>query len=217
MSKEKKKSDGKIHFTIDGKKVEAGEGWTVLETARHYGIHIPTLCYHEAVKPSGACRLCVVEAKQGDWSKIVISCMYPPWEGVDILTNSERVRNVRRWILEMLLAECPASKEVRKLAEESNQAAGNITNLVKGIEGEMQIALDAMEKSDAEVSNGAKTVGEAGEMLGEIVKGVKALNEKVQNISAASEEINASTGEIVDLMHTVAQGAEKNASAAGLA
>ncbi|MFC1495007.1 2Fe-2S iron-sulfur cluster-binding protein [Thermodesulfobacteriota bacterium] len=117
MSK-KKKQKNMIKFTIDGKKVQAKEGWTVLETARHYGINIPTLCYHEAVKPSGACRLCVVEAREGDWSKVVVSCMYPPWEGVEILTDTERVRNVRKWILEMLLSECPSSKEIQELASE---------------------------------------------------------------------------------------------------
>jgi bidirectional [NiFe] hydrogenase diaphorase subunit len=117
MSKLKNK-DSMIRFTIDGQDVQAKEGWTVLETARHHGIHIPTLCYHEAVAPSGSCRLCVVEAREGDRSKVVISCMYPPLEGVEILTNTERVRNVRRWILEMLLAECPASKEIARLAEE---------------------------------------------------------------------------------------------------
>jgi NADH dehydrogenase/NADH:ubiquinone oxidoreductase subunit G len=117
MSQSKKKSD-LVLFTIDGQKVKAKKGWTVLETARHYGIHIPTLCYHEAVKPSGACRLCVVEARDGEWSKVVISCMYPPTHGVEIRTDTDRVINVRRWILEMLLAECPASKEIADLAAE---------------------------------------------------------------------------------------------------
>jgi bidirectional [NiFe] hydrogenase diaphorase subunit len=107
-----------IHFSIDGREVEAVQGWTVLETARQYGIHIPTLCYHEAIKSSGACRLCVVEARQGERSKVVISCMYPVSEGLVIHTSTERVRNVRRWILEMLLAECPASQEIRSLAAE---------------------------------------------------------------------------------------------------
>jgi bidirectional [NiFe] hydrogenase diaphorase subunit len=107
-----------IHFTIDGKAVEAKDGWTVLDTARQYGIHIPTLCYHEAVSASGACRLCVVEIREGNGSKVVISCMYPSRSGIEILTNTDRVRNVRRWILEMLLAECPASKEIRALAEQ---------------------------------------------------------------------------------------------------
>jgi bidirectional [NiFe] hydrogenase diaphorase subunit len=116
MIESEKMSDGKIRFTIDGLPVEAEEGWTVLDTARHYRIPIPTLCHHEAVQPSGVCRLCVVEARQDNWSKVVISCMYPPFEGVKIDTQSERVRNVRRWILEMLLAECPASEELHELA-----------------------------------------------------------------------------------------------------
>jgi bidirectional [NiFe] hydrogenase diaphorase subunit len=107
-----------ITFQINDQTVEAQSGWTVLETARHYNIPIPTLCYHEAVEPSGACRLCVVEAVEGNWSKVVVSCMYPVKEGIKILTDSERVKNVRRWILEMLLAKCPASKEIRALAAE---------------------------------------------------------------------------------------------------
>jgi NADH dehydrogenase/NADH:ubiquinone oxidoreductase subunit G len=105
-----------IEFFINDQPVEAQSGWTVLETARQYGIHIPTLCYHEAVKPSGACRLCVVELKDGDWSKVVISCMYPAEAGLRVYTESERVKNVRRWILKMLLAQCPASPEIRDLA-----------------------------------------------------------------------------------------------------
>jgi heterodisulfide reductase subunit A-like polyferredoxin len=106
----------KIPFKINGQAVEAEPGWTVLDTARHYGVYIPTLCFHEAVQPSGACRMCVVEVRDGDWSKIVISCMYTPYEGVEIETDSPRVLNVRRWILEMLLAECPASLELKTLA-----------------------------------------------------------------------------------------------------
>ena len=107
-----------ISFKINDQEVQAQEGWTVLETAKEYGIRIPTLCYHEAVSTSGACRLCVVEIKEGDWSKVVISCMYPVKAGLQVLTDSLRVMNVRRWILEMLLAECPASGEIKKLAAE---------------------------------------------------------------------------------------------------
>lgn len=105
-----------ITFKINDREVKAQPDWTVLEAARENGIHIPTLCYHEAVGPSGACRLCVVEIVEGDWSKVVISCMYPAKEGITVLTDSARVKNVRRWILEMLLAECPASKEIQDLA-----------------------------------------------------------------------------------------------------
>jgi len=107
-----------LNLTIDGKKVEAEAGWTLLDTARQNGIEIPTLCYHEAVEPFGACRLCVVELKMGAGSRLVASCVYPAEEGLEVHTNSEKVNNVRRWILEMLLSECPASAEVRALAAE---------------------------------------------------------------------------------------------------
>ncbi len=106
-----------IKFFINDKEIEAEPGWTVLEAARHYGIEIPTLCYHEAVSASGACRLCMVELKDGDWSKLVASCIYPVAEGINIYTETERVSNVRRWIFEMLLAKCPASVEIKELAE----------------------------------------------------------------------------------------------------
>jgi bidirectional [NiFe] hydrogenase diaphorase subunit len=105
-----------VQFMINDQPVEAEESWTVLETAREYGIHIPSLCYHEAVEASGGCRLCVVEAREGNWAKVVISCMYPVKSGLTIYTDTEKVNNVRRWVLEMLLAECPASKEIKNLA-----------------------------------------------------------------------------------------------------
>ncbi len=105
-----------IKFNINDTPVEAEPGWTVLETARHYGIEIPTLCYHEAVMASGACRLCMVELRDGEWSKLVASCIYPVAQGINVYTESESIDNVRRWIFEMLLAEVPASPEIRDMA-----------------------------------------------------------------------------------------------------
>jgi bidirectional [NiFe] hydrogenase diaphorase subunit len=118
MTKKENKKNRPVSFMINEQPVKAEESWTVLETAREYGIHIPTLCFHESVEPSGGCRLCVVEAVEGNWSKVVISCMYPVKESIKILTDTDRVKNVRRWVLEMLLAECPASKEIQALAAE---------------------------------------------------------------------------------------------------
>jgi NADH dehydrogenase/NADH:ubiquinone oxidoreductase subunit G len=106
-----------IKFHINDTELEAKPEWTVLEAARQFGFDIPTLCYHEAVNPSGACRLCMVELKEGDWSKLVASCIYPVSEGINVYTDTERVQNVRRWIFEMLLAQSPASIEIRNLAE----------------------------------------------------------------------------------------------------
>ena len=106
------------------------------------------------------------------------------------------------------------AEEVRKLAEESNDAASSITKLVKDIEVEMQTALQAMERSDTEVSDGAEKVNRTSSMLGEIVGGVQALSDKVQNISAAAEEINAATTEVVDTIDTIGSRAEQSAAAA---
>jgi bidirectional [NiFe] hydrogenase diaphorase subunit len=109
---------GFINFTIDGQPVQAKEGWTILDTARHYGLHIPTLCYHEALQPVGACRLCMVEARQNGSQRLMASCFSYPQEGMEILLNSDRVQNGRRWLMEMLLTACPASPEIKKLARE---------------------------------------------------------------------------------------------------
>jgi bidirectional [NiFe] hydrogenase diaphorase subunit len=112
------KLDGRLRFTINGQVVEAGEGWTILETARQYGIQIPTLCFHPAVQAIGSCRLCVVEVRQDNRSRVVASCIAPAQGNVEVLTHSAEVQNVRRWVLEMLLANCPASRQIREMAKE---------------------------------------------------------------------------------------------------
>lgn len=110
--------DGLVRFSINGQAVEAREGWTILETARQYGFDIPTLCFHPAVQPIGSCRLCVVEILQDGRSRVTASCITPVQAGVEVLTHSDEVTNVRRWVLEMLLANCPASKQIRDMAKE---------------------------------------------------------------------------------------------------
>ena len=107
-----------INLTIDNKKIEAEAGQTLLEVARENGIVIPTLCSHESLEPSGACRLCVVEAKQGKRTRIVTSCLYPVAEGLTVDTKSERVMEVRRLVLQLLLARCPESQQLKEMAEE---------------------------------------------------------------------------------------------------
>lgn len=114
----KEKDPGLINFTINGQAVQAREGWTILETARQHGIQIPTLCFHPAVEAIGSCRLCVVEIQQNKQSRVVASCITAVQGGVEVLTDSEEVLNVRRWVLEMLLANCPASHQIRELAKE---------------------------------------------------------------------------------------------------
>jgi bidirectional [NiFe] hydrogenase diaphorase subunit len=106
-----------ITFSINGKEVQGQEGWTVLEVARWHDIDIPTLCHHGAVEPYGACRLCVVEVNDGKRSRVVVSCMYPIRAGIKVQTDTPRVINVRRWIVQLLLDESPESPKIRELAK----------------------------------------------------------------------------------------------------
>ncbi|MBI4642406.1 MAG: (2Fe-2S)-binding protein [Deltaproteobacteria bacterium] len=106
-----------ITFTINGQEVQGQDGWTILEVARWHGIDIPTLCHYEAVEPYGACRLCVVEVDDGKRSRVVISCMYPIRSGIQVKTDSPRVANVRRWIVQLLLDESPGAPKIQELAK----------------------------------------------------------------------------------------------------
>ena len=99
-----------ISITINGKKIKAEEGKTILEVAQAEGIHIPTLCSNDALKPAGNCRLCSVEVTQGDRTTIETSCNYLAQDGMKVATDTERVREVRKLVMELLLARCPNPK-----------------------------------------------------------------------------------------------------------
>ncbi len=101
---------------IDGIDFQAPEGWTILETANYLGLEIPTLCYHNGLSPWGGCRLCIVEIMQHKKPKLVTSCTYPVEEGLVVRTNTEKVENVRKIILELLISQCPTSKVLQDLA-----------------------------------------------------------------------------------------------------
>ena len=107
-----------IELKINGRTVQAEEGKPILETARKEGFVIPTLCYHEMLGSSGRCRLCVVEVREGERKRIVTSCLFPAKEGMEIFTDTDEVRLVRRSVLELLLARCPSSEVIRSLADE---------------------------------------------------------------------------------------------------
>lgn len=92
-----------VNLTINGMMVESTEGVTILRAAKDAGISIPTFCYHEELAPFGACRLCTVEITKNDKKQLVASCVYPVEEGLIVETDSERVVEVRRLILELLL------------------------------------------------------------------------------------------------------------------
>jgi len=107
-----------VTLTIDGREVRAEEGVTVLEAARENNICIPSLCYHEEVAPYGACRLCLVEIAKNGRQRLVTSCLYQVEEGLIVKTNSERIIDNRRMIMELLLARCPNNKVIQDLAKQ---------------------------------------------------------------------------------------------------
>lgn len=105
-----------VTMLIDGVEATTAEGNTVLQAANEVGIHIPTLCHHDAISPYGACRLCMVEVIRNGRSRLVTSCLYPAEEGLEVKTSSERVLNVRKGVLELLLSRCPNVKVLQDLA-----------------------------------------------------------------------------------------------------
>ena len=107
-----------VNLTIDGKKVKATEGSTILQVARKNKIKIPTLCSVDALEPYGACRVCVVEIQMNKTSVLETSCTYPVAEGMDVSTNSPAVIEARKFVLELLLARCPNVKAIQELAAE---------------------------------------------------------------------------------------------------
>ncbi|TAJ14958.1 ferredoxin [Marinilabiliaceae bacterium JC017] len=93
----------KINLRIDNIAVSVTEGTTILDAAKKINIRIPTLCYHEDLCVAGNCRVCMVEQVGSD--RLLPSCAMPVAEGMEILTNSLKVRNARKKIIELLVSE----------------------------------------------------------------------------------------------------------------
>lgn len=107
-----------MKIKINGKFIDADENSTVLEAAQREGIEIPTLCYHEALGPYGACRLCVVEAESPMLRRsLMTSCNLRVSEGLIIDTESSLVKLSRKIILELLIGRSQDSKHLKELAK----------------------------------------------------------------------------------------------------
>jgi bidirectional [NiFe] hydrogenase diaphorase subunit len=90
-------------LTIDGKDVGAREDETILEVARENGMWLPTLCQLDGLSTVGACRLCIVEVTGS--SKLLPACVTRVEEGMEVTADSERLREYRKMIVELLFAE----------------------------------------------------------------------------------------------------------------
>ena len=107
-----------VTLLINGKKIKAKEGTTLLEITRKMAIPIPTLCYHPDLAPHGSCRLCTVEVIKNGNRRMVTACNFPVQNGIKVQTHSEHVLQVRRVLVELLLARCPQVTVIQDLAKE---------------------------------------------------------------------------------------------------
>jgi heterodisulfide reductase subunit A2 len=101
---------------IDSKEYEAAPDEIVLEICKKNNIFIPTLCHHPSITPYSSCRLCIVEVTQKGKTKLTASCSLPVKEGMVIATNSPRVQSGRKILMELYLARCPTSEQIKELA-----------------------------------------------------------------------------------------------------
>jgi heterodisulfide reductase subunit A2 len=118
-----------VTINIDGRTVEVPEDTTILKAADQAGVWIPTMCHSEYFEPYGVCRLCSVEVVRGKRSRIVTACNYPIRNGMTIHTNSERVKWLRKVIMEMLISRWPNVKVVKDLAERLGIEKSRFTSL----------------------------------------------------------------------------------------
>ena len=93
-----------VNVKINGIAASVPKGSTILEAARQIGIEIPTLCYMKKINEIGACRICIVEANEGRGFRQVTACVYPVSEGMEVLTNTDKIQKARRTTLELILS-----------------------------------------------------------------------------------------------------------------
>ena len=92
-----------INLSINGLLTKVPEGTTILDAAKELNFRIPTLCHHDDLCVAGNCRVCVVE--QLGAKSLIAACATPVSEGMQILTNSLKVRSARKHVIELLLSE----------------------------------------------------------------------------------------------------------------
>jgi NADP-reducing hydrogenase subunit HndD len=121
-----------VNITINGIPCKARRNTTILTAAREAGFTIPTLCFLEGTVPQGSCRVCVVEVE--GFSALAASCSTPVMEGMVIYTNNKRVRDARRYVVELILSEhwgdcqtCVRSTDCELLTLAQNLGIRNIT------------------------------------------------------------------------------------------
>jgi heterodisulfide reductase subunit A-like polyferredoxin len=120
-----------VKVNIDGKQLEVFEDTSILKAAEKAGIWIPTMCHCDYIEPYGVCRLCSVEVVKGKRSRIVTACNYPVREGMSVRTNSERVKWIRKILMELMFSRWPNVKAVKDMAEQIGVSKPRFESLEK--------------------------------------------------------------------------------------
>ncbi len=107
-----------MKILIDDMDVEVTYGETILTAARRAGIHIPTLCYHEAFEGQGRCRLCLVEVDYRGKKQIVTSCTYPVTDEITVRTSTPRIQKMRKNIIMLLYKQASSSTLLQDMFRE---------------------------------------------------------------------------------------------------
>ena len=92
-----------INVSINGKTISVADGTTILDAALTAGVHVPTMCYLRGHEALGACRVCAVEVEGSP--RLVASCATPVREGMQVRTNTRRVREARKTVVQLLMSE----------------------------------------------------------------------------------------------------------------
>ena len=108
-----------VGLIVDGEPVAAPDGASLLTALRAAGRDVPGLCHHDAVAPNASCRLCLVEIRRPgrDWTQLTTSCDYPVSAGLEVVTDSARIRELRAMNVRLLLRRAPQAPALLELAE----------------------------------------------------------------------------------------------------
>ena len=141
-----------MKIVIDGKQFEAIPGEFILQAAKRNGIHIPTLCHHEALSGLGSCRLCIVDVINRGRKKVVTSCLFPITSEVEVITNSPKIQKMRQTIIKLLAARAPGNEYMKSLMV---QYGVNSLDGFKGDKNEDCILCGLCAKACEELGTGA--------------------------------------------------------------
>jgi bidirectional [NiFe] hydrogenase diaphorase subunit len=114
-------------IVIDEKPYEAEEGVTLLEVLKQNGIKVPTLCYHKALRPIGACKLCAIEVQsKAGKPRVMLSCILKTKKGLEVKTNTELVKKAREQAMQKLLSRAPQAEILLKMARDFKIPTGPV-------------------------------------------------------------------------------------------